>query len=157
MAETHRFCPQCGQNLFAPTPAAAPRPARDHQRHVKLLAVLLAVWGGLGLLGALGLMLAAGAVANLVANLAGHILPVSLLTSLLASLAWVFIGLSVAAMAAGAGLLDYEPWARPLAVVVCVLALLRFPVGTALGIYGLWVLVSAAGQHHFRQVARGRS
>jgi hypothetical protein len=39
------------------------------------------------------------------------------------------------------GLFERQPWARILGIVVGFLALLRFPFGTALGIYTLWVLL----------------
>jgi len=38
------------------------------------------------------------------------------------------------------GLFERQPWARILGLVLGILALLRFPLGTALGIYTLWVL-----------------
>ena len=40
----------------------------------------------------------------------------------------------------GWALLTRQPWARILAIVFGVFALIHFPVGTALGIYTLWVL-----------------
>jgi hypothetical protein len=39
------------------------------------------------------------------------------------------------------GLLERQPWARVLGIVLAFLALLRIPFGTALGIYTLWVLL----------------
>jgi len=39
------------------------------------------------------------------------------------------------------GLFEREPWARFLGLALGFLALLRFPLGTALGIYTLWVLL----------------
>lgn len=157
VAETHRFCARCGQDLSAALIAAPRTRVRDYHRHVKLLAVLLLLWGGLGLLKGLVMMWAAGPVARFVDNISGDMLPGMLLPALMTSWAWVFIGVSVVAIAAGVGLLDYERWARPLAVGVCVLALLRFPLGTLVGIYGLWVLVSAEGERHYRQMAASRS
>jgi len=44
------------------------------------------------------------------------------------------------ALFAGFSLLRRKPWGRTLAIVLAVLALIKFPVGTALGIYTLWVL-----------------
>jgi len=38
------------------------------------------------------------------------------------------------------GLFERQPWARMLGLVLGILALIRFPLGTALGIYTLWVL-----------------
>ncbi len=72
------------------------------------------------------------------------------------SLGWIFLAVAVVTVAAGVGLMNYETWARPVAVVVCVLALLHFPLGTLLGAYGLWVLVSAEGERHYRQAAATR-
>ena len=47
---------------------------------------------------------------------------------------------SVLAAAVGYGLLTRQPWGRVLAMVAAILALVKFPLGTALGIYTLWVL-----------------
>lgn len=54
---------------------------------------------------------------------------------------------------AGYGLLTLKPWARPLAIVLGVLDLLRFPFGTIVGIYTLWVMLSAEGAAQFRRQA----
>ena len=40
----------------------------------------------------------------------------------------------------GWGLLKLRAWARTLGIVLSALCLVGFPFGTALGIYGLWVL-----------------
>jgi len=64
----------------------------------------------------------------------GFLLPViATLTVVSAALAFV----------TGFSLLSRRPWGRILAIVAAVLALLKFPLGTALGIYTLWVLVPA--------------
>ncbi len=44
------------------------------------------------------------------------------------------------AIATGIALLNRASWARVLAVIAAVLALIKFPLGTALGIYTLYVL-----------------
>ena len=41
----------------------------------------------------------------------------------------------------GLGLLRGKPWARPLLIVLSVLVVIAFPIGTALGGFGLWVLL----------------
>jgi len=54
----------------------------------------------------------------------------------------------------GIGLLRAKPWARTIIIVLSFLIILAFPVGTALGGFGLWVLLGQdAG--HFRPSARG--
>lgn len=51
------------------------------------------------------------------------------------------------------GLNDRQPWARILAIVIGFLALLRPPVGTALGIYTLWVFLPASSAPEYDQMA----
>jgi len=46
----------------------------------------------------------------------------------------------VAYILAGYGLLNYKSWARLLAIVLAILNLILFPIGTAIGIYTLWVM-----------------
>ena len=53
----------------------------------------------------------------------------------------------------GWGLSERKAWARPLGLVVGFLALLRFPLGTALGIYTLWVLLPETSRHEYDQLA----
>jgi hypothetical protein len=51
----------------------------------------------------------------------------------------------------GWGLLERQPWARIFGLIVGFLLLLRFPLGTALGIYTIWVLLPApSGQEYER-------
>ena len=52
----------------------------------------------------------------------------------------LFLVIGIPSLIAGAGLLKQKGWARTLALVMAVLALASFPVGTAAGIYTLWVL-----------------
>ena len=40
----------------------------------------------------------------------------------------------------GWGLLNKKSWARILIIIMSIINLVGFPIGTALGIYGLWVL-----------------
>jgi hypothetical protein len=50
--------------------------------------------------------------------------------------------LSAPAIIGGWGLVKGKSWSRVLMIVISALHLLSFPVGTALGIYGLWVLLN---------------
>jgi uncharacterized SAM-binding protein YcdF (DUF218 family) len=49
--------------------------------------------------------------------------------------------LSAPGLIAGIGLLTFKPWASTLTIIVSALHLLNIPFGTALGIYGLWILL----------------
>lgn len=52
-----------------------------------------------------------------------------------------FAVLALPGMLAGFGLLAHRSWGRLLALVVGILGLVNFPVGTAIGIYAFWVLL----------------
>lgn len=52
------------------------------------------------------------------------------------------------------GLFERESWARVLGLVIGFLALLRFPLGTALGIYTLWVLLPQESGSEYDRLAQ---
>ena len=72
----------------------------------------------------------------------------------LATLGILMLAGAVAGFIAGWGLLEYQPWARVLAIVLGILSLPEIPFGTALGIYTLWVLLPAHSQEEYRRRAR---
>jgi hypothetical protein len=51
-------------------------------------------------------------------------------------------------------LYEYKPWARILGLVLGFLALLRFPLGTALGIYTIWVLLPESSGQEYERLAQ---
>jgi hypothetical protein len=53
------------------------------------------------------------------------------------------------------GLFERESWARMLGLALAFLALLRFPLGTALGIYTLWVLLPEQSGVEYDRLAQG--
>ena len=59
------------------------------------------------------------------------------------------LGLSAAGFLAGWGLLNREAWGRVLALVLGFVALIHVPLGTALGIYTLWVLLPAESEAEY--------
>ena len=67
-----------------------------------------------------------------------------------AAIATFLIIIALPGMLAGIGLLKLRPWARVVAIIVGVLHILSFPLGTALGIYTLWVLLNAETETLFR-------
>ena len=56
-------------------------------------------------------------------------------------LAIVFIIISVPGILAGMGLYKRKEWARVLTLVLSVIEIFNFPVGTAIGIYSIWALI----------------
>ena len=56
--------------------------------------------------------------------------------------AWIFIvGRSILAAVAGWGLLERTQWGRIVAIIAAILCLVRLPLGTALGIATLIILI----------------
>ena len=113
--------------------------------HVKILAVLHIVFGALGLLAALVVLLIFGGVASLVSGVAhdpdAYI--AAPIVGIVGTVLFVFLLLlSLPGILAGVGLLKFQPWARVLTIVLCAINLLNVPFGTALGVYGLWVLLN---------------
>ncbi len=116
--------------------------------HVKVLAVLYIAYGAFGLVLSLLMLFVFGDVTGLV-DLAAVEEPEALLTVPIIGVIGTFIigfmlALLVPRVVAGFGLVGRRPWARLLAIVLSVLGLVSFPFGTALGAYGLWVLLSEA-------------
>ena len=52
----------------------------------------------------------------------------------------VFLAIGIPSLIAGVGLLKKKSWARMVAIMVAILAVTSFPIGTGAGIYTLWVL-----------------
>jgi hypothetical protein len=57
--------------------------------------------------------------------------------------------LALPSILAGIGLLMRKNWARILAIVVGILNLVNFPIGTLIGAYTLWVLLQESAQAYF--------
>jgi hypothetical protein len=123
------------------------------EQHVKILGVLHIVFGCLGLLLAVGILLLFGGIAGLLGatDYSGDAhLSVPILGGIGAFIFFVLLALSLPGLIAGIGLLQFQPWARILTIVLSVLDLIHVPFGTALGVYGLWVLLSQGSEQLFR-------
>ncbi len=107
------------------------------EQHVKIVGVLNIAMGILALLvmGVGGLLVAvSGAVA---AGPEARALP-GFIGSAMGILGLLF---SLPAIIGGWFLMQHKEWARILILVLSALNLLSVPLGTALGIYGFWVLL----------------
>lgn len=113
--------------------------------HIKILGVLYLLYGAKIAFGALCFLLILAGVTFVPTFFIGGPL-FAFGTSVgvtIFGICLVVYSLVVAALdiVAGLGLLNEERWARILGIVLGVLNLIRFPLGTALGIYTLWVLL----------------
>jgi hypothetical protein len=122
--------------------------------HVKVLGVLYIAVNALSLLGALFLMLVFGGAASIVgvtADPSDAAVAIPVLGIAGTAIITLLLCLSLPGLIAGWGLLKLQSWARILTIVLSVLNLIFFPFGTALGIYGLWVLFNRDTERLFAQ------
>lgn len=110
--------------------------------HVKVLGWLFIVFGVFYVMLAFGFSAVLGILATFVASQGGDDAAVGAsvlgLTGGAFFIFWLCVG--IPGILAGWGLLTFKPWARILAIVLSAIRLINLPIGTALGIYGLWVL-----------------
>jgi hypothetical protein len=114
------------------------------EQHVKILAVLNIIAGAIGICGALIVLIVFGGLAGLVSidTSPDSKLEDLVIFGILGGIFYlVMVAIATASLIAGIALLQFRPWARMLAMIVSGLHLLNLPFGTALGIYGLWVLL----------------
>jgi hypothetical protein len=76
-----------------------------------------------------------------------------ILTAIAMPLALLFILSSVLNIVGGIGILKRKNWARYLVMVLSVLDIFNFPIGTAFGIYCIWVLAKNETARLFTQPA----
>jgi len=121
--------------------------------HVKIVAVLHIVMGGFGVLIGLALLLLFGGLAGAV-GMSGQSHDSLVAIPILGTLGiflFALIGiLSLPGIVAGVGLLQFRPWARTLTIILSAVHLFNVPFGTALGVYGFWVLLSPETEALFR-------
>ena len=120
------------------------------REHIRILGILNMVMGCLTAFAGVVILIVMGGAAKLL-GVAG----VSDQDAATAAPILAIVGLCVAifllvlaapAIIGGWGLLNFRPWSRALMIVLSILHLIHVPLGTALGVYGLWVLFSDEGR-----------
>lgn len=112
------------------------------QTHVKVLAWLNVVLGGMGVVFALGAMASAQWLAQALHDVNAEFeVPLALIQVVVTVILGTILVSSLPCLILGFGLLNFRPWARILGLVLCALLLLNFPFGTAVALYGFWVLL----------------
>jgi hypothetical protein len=123
-------------------------------QHVKILGILHIVFGGLCVLGGLIAFAVMGGIAGIVnaseqSQDAAVAVPVLALIGGFVCILCLVIG--VPGLVGGVGLLQFRPWARITVIVLSALDLIHIPFGTALGIYGFWVLLNPQTEAMFNR------
>jgi hypothetical protein len=118
--------------------------------HIKILAILNIVMGGLTALLGIAVLLLMGGLAGVIAaslrsslgEADGGAIAAPLIATIGVCVAAFLLLLAAPAVIGGFGLLHYKPWSRVWMIVVSGFHLLHVPLGTALGVYGLVVLLN---------------
>jgi hypothetical protein len=153
IAPYQQVCAHCGK----PSAPAAPSgfiPYTRVQRHVQTLAILWLVYSIFAILA----WFVAIPFLGFIFSHGGHgfhqdlPFPMAMhwFVPMITIVVYIRSGLG---LLVGIGLLRRERWARPLALVVGILMLLKIPFGTALGIYTLWVLAPMQSGQEYDMVA----
>jgi len=138
-------CAQCGRPA---APIAPPVPGFEFQianyaGKVRILGILWLVYAGFSTLaGIAGLTFAKAIVDHGIAPWAGGPSAPVWVFPMAFHFAWIFIVIrAVLSVVAGWGLLERAEWGRIVAIVVAILSLIKFPLGTALAIATLVILL----------------
>jgi hypothetical protein len=145
-------CVRCGKAITGPIGQARNR-VRDH---VKLVGILWMAYSALHLMVGVGILLAAKFVVLRMGEIPNGPPPEMIvwLRPVISIFGWFILAKAAVGFFAGWGLLQREEWARVFALVVGFIALLNVPIGTALGIYTLWVLLPAQSDEQYKALAQ---
>jgi hypothetical protein len=150
-----RYCGRCGKELFAPVSPAYPAASRV-QQHVRLLGILWLAFSALNAVGGFAVLIVANTIFGRMHPLGNPYDggPPAFLHPLLSAVGCLILIKAAAGFLTGWGLLHRERWARLLTIVLSFFALFSVPFGTALGIYGLWILLPAESEAAYDAEAR---
>jgi len=146
LAQGQIVCPQCNRPV---APQVPPVPGFEfllagYASKVRVLGILWLVYAGITLIfGIVGLAFAHAFLSGFGPFAHSHVPQTWFFPGLL-RFAWLFmVGRAVLAAVAGWGLLERTQWGRIVAIIASILSLIRIPLGTALGIATLIILIGA--------------
>jgi hypothetical protein len=142
------FCGKCGKQIVGPVAMMQQR--GRVQNNLQLLAIF---WFAISAFNAI-LGAALYIIANTLLAPGGPAGAPSFLRPLLSVVAILVIGGSALGFFAGWGLMHREPWARVLTLVLAFLMLfINIPIGTAVGVYTMWVLLPGDSEREYESLA----
>ena len=121
------LCKHCGRK----------QDGRDMSKHATILSILFIVFGTIK--GVAGIVILF--VLPIAGNITGNDFVIRI-TSMLGNIVGPALLLfALPSLIGGIGLFNRKAWARILILILSFLSLLSIPLGTALGIYGIWTLL----------------
>ena len=146
------FCGKCGKAIVGPVMAMQMRPGRV-QGHIHLLGILWLAISAFNTIGGVILYV----IANTLFSRLHNPQATGFLRPFLSVIACLILLKAASGFIAGWGLLQREPWARVVALVLGFISLFNVPFGTAVGVYTLWVLLPAQSQAEYDTMASARA
>jgi len=124
-------------------------PLNRVEQHAKLLGILWIVYAIFHAIGGAVLLIVANTIFG---ELSTHD-NAFFLHPLLTGIAIFLLVKAAACVVAGFGLIERQSWGRPLTLLLGFISLINIPIGTALGIYTLWVLLSPHADSDYNRLA----
>lgn len=138
------FCSGCGKQIVGTVTQLPGRRGRVRE-HLKLTGILWLAISALNAVGAVAVYIVANTILarGHEAGVPGFLQPFLSVVAILimAKAALGFVG--------GWGLLQREPWARLLTLVLAFVSLFNVPFGTAVGVYTMWVLLPGESEREY--------
>lgn len=167
-ATSAHFCSNCGRpfpgtmyQAVADVPRAPVYVVSSHRvnGHIRILGILWVVAGLLRVI-AVGSLWFVGRMVfpTVLSSVTPHFVlgdPLSrLIQGGVAFAAGLLILQAALAFVAAWGLLERQSWGRIAAIIAAIFSLWHIPLGTALGVYTLWVLLPASSETEYRNLVR---
>jgi hypothetical protein len=147
------FCGRCGREVRGGLSLAQPRPNRVRE-HIRLLGIFWLAYSAVHVVGGIMALVVANTLFDRSQRFFGPEVPSVFLHTALTVVSLLVFVKAAAGFAAGWGLLQRQPWARILTLIVAFVSLFNIPFGTALGIYTLWVLLPTQSDVDYQQESR---
>ena len=151
------FCSKCGKLIVGPI-APQPQPGKV-RRHLHLLAILWLAFSAFNTLAGLFLLVLGNAFFPYLHEMKDvpPDVPAGFLTALFSTLGIIVLAKAAFGFLVGWGLLQRESWARTLALILAFISLFtNIPLGTAIGVYTLWVLLPSESQQQYDALVAAR-
>ncbi|MGO8793624.1 MAG: hypothetical protein ACLQLC_02280 [Candidatus Sulfotelmatobacter sp.] len=149
------FCGKCGKQILGPITLMQNRPGRV-RGHLQLLGILWLAISAFNTIGGVVLYIIANTLFAHLHEMGAPEAPTAFLRPLLSVLGILVLAKAACGFLAGWGLMQREPWARVLALVLGFISLFNIPLGTVVGIYTLWVLLPAQSQGEYESLVANR-
>ena len=127
------------------------------QGHLQLLGILWLAISAFNTIGGVVLYVLANTLFAHLHDLGAPDAPTAFLRPLLSVIGIFILAKAACGFIAGWGLMQREPWARIIALVLGFISLFNIPFGTAVGVYTLWVLLPAQSQEEYDAMAAARA